>query len=521
MTAEAVFSKHMIAVIDIGSSAIRLVIAEVGSKTEIKILENLQKPVTFGKDVFNTGRISQPALREGIAILTNFKSVIDSYGVKKMHAVATSAIRDAVNRDAFIDQVFVRTGIDVEAIEEAEENRLELIAVENALGENHDYKKKNCLILEVGSGSTEMIILNQGEVELTRTLSLGSIRLPEQAIAGKTSAAVMQRVLKRSIHDIARSVGREYNLGHIDTFIALGGDMRFAARQIIAEVREDYAVLENKVFLDFVNTFGKMSTEEIVDKYSIPYAEAESLYPALLFYVNFLGETKADKLVVPMKNIRDGLLMELAQMVSGYRRTDVSRQVMSSTKKLGKKYQYDEPHAANTASLAVKLFDLLKQDHGLETRERMLLEVAAHLHEIGLFIGTTGYHKHSSYLVDHAEIFGLRKADKNIVSNVVRYHRRSLPQAAHEPYMSLPRSDRAVVSKLSAILRVATALDKSHQQKIKNFTLQKEEDVYSIWVDEDLGDITMERDSVVKRGNLFPEAFGVKIALKQGVPPKS
>lgn len=520
MTADAITPKQIVAVIDIGSSAIRLVIAEVGSKTEIKTLENLQKPVTFGKDVFMTGRISQPAMREGIAILTNFKTVIDSYGTKQLHAIGTSAVRDAANRDAFIDQVFVRTGIDVEILEEAEENRLELIAVEHALGEKHDYKKKNCLILEVGSGSTEMIVLNQGEVELTRTLSLGSIRLPEQAVAGKTSATVMQRVLKRSIHDIAKYVGREYNFGEIDTFIALGGDMRFAARQIVTEMSGEFVVIENKVFVDFVNAFGKMSLEEVVDKCSVTYAEAETLYPALLFYVYFMGETKADKLVVPMKSIRDGLLIELSQMLSGYKRTDVSKQVMSSAKKLGKKYQYDEAHASNVASLAVKLFDLLKQDHGQGTRERMLLEVAAYLHEIGIFIGTTGYHKHSSYLIDNAEIFGLRKNDKNIVSNVVRYHRRSLPQASHEPYMSLPRTDRAVVNKLAAILRVAAALDKSHQQKIKNMTLQKEEDVYNLWVEEEAGDITIERDSVNKRGNLFPEAFGVSIALKQGNPPK-
>ena len=143
--AETAMTKQIIAVIDIGSSAIRLVVAETGSKGEIKYLENLQKPVSFGKDVFMHGRISRPVMREGIAILKNFKTVLDTYGVQNIHAIATSAIRDAVNRDAFIDQVFVRTGIDVEVLEEAEENRLELTAVEHALGEKYDYQKKNCV----------------------------------------------------------------------------------------------------------------------------------------------------------------------------------------------------------------------------------------------------------------------------------------------------------------------------------------------------------------------------------------
>lgn len=513
--------KPILAVIDIGSSALRLVIAETGAKGEIKYLENLQKPVSLGKDVFVNGRISRTVMRDSITILKNFKSVLDTYGVQNIRVIATSAIRDAVNREAFIDQVFVRTGIDVEVLEEAEENRLELTAVEHAIGEKYDYQKKNCLILEVGSGSTEMIILNQGEVELTRTLTIGTLRLPEEAVAGKTAAAAMQRILKRSIQGIARSVGREYNLGQVDTLIALGGDMRFAARQIVTEKKDDFVMIENKVFLDFVNSIGKMTAEEIVDKCMVSYSEAETLYPALLFYASFLAETKAENLVVPMKNIRDGLLLEMAQMVSGYKRTDVSKQVISSAKKLGKKYQYDEAHALATAGLAVKLFDLLKQDHGLGTRERLLLEVSAVLHEIGLFIGSIGYHKHSSYLVDAAEIFGLRKADKNIVSNVVRYHRRSLPQESHEPYMSLPRPDRAIVSKLAAILRVAAALDKSHQQKIKTFQLEKEEDFCNLWVGEEAGDITMERDSITKRSNLFSEVFGVTVVLKQGNAPKN
>jgi exopolyphosphatase/guanosine-5'-triphosphate,3'-diphosphate pyrophosphatase len=514
--------KQLVAVIDIGSSAIRMVIAEVGAKKdEIKPLEKLQKPVPFGKDVFLNGAVGRTAMRDGVAVLNGFKSVIDSYGIQKVHAVATSAIRDATNRDNFIDQVYVRTGIDVEVIDGAEENRLELIAVEHALGGKFDYDKKNCLIIEVGSGSTEIIILNQGEVQLTRTLSIGSVRLPDQAVAGKTNPTVMQRVLKRSIHEIAEYAAREYNLGEIDTFIALGGDMRLAAAQVTSPLPEDFVTLEKKPFLELVESLSKLSPDEIADKFGILYAEAESLFPALLFYANFLGETKAEQVVLPMVSIRDGLLLEEAQMLSGYKRTDVAKQVLSSAKRLGKKYHYEEAHSLCVAGLAVKLFDHLKAEHGLGTRERLLLEVSALLHAVGMFISPTNYHKHSSYLVEAAEIFGLRKADKNIVCQVVRYHRGSHPRTSHEPYMSLPRRDRSIVSKLASILRVACAMDKSRQLKIRNFSLEHSGEAYILWVPEDIGDITLERDSVANRGVLFSEVFGAGISLKQGAPPKN
>ncbi len=512
-------AKQIIAVIDIGASAVRMVIAEVGSKGEISTLENLQKPIKFGKDVFTTGILSMSTMREGLSILKNFKSVLDTYGVKKIHAIATSAVREAANRENFLDQVYVRTGIEIEVIEGPEQNRLELIAVESALQGKVELDKKNCLILEVGSGSTEMILLNQGQVEITRTLSLGSIRLPERAIAGKTDAASMQRILKRNIHEITAFVAHEYSMENLDTFIALGADLRFVCQQLTEMKDETYVILEKKSFSAFVTKISKMTPEEIVAQHNLPYAQAECLVPSLLVYLNFLNETKAENLIVPMTSIRDGLLIEMAQMLSGYKRTDVSRQVLNSCRHLGEKFRYDKAHAQHVASLSVKLYDLLKQDHGLGSRERLLLEVSGMLHDIGTYISPSSHHKHSSYLVDASEIFGLRKSDKNIVSNVVRYHRGAPPKSTHINYMSLPKDERSVVTKLAAILRVADSLDHGHQQRISNFILERQEEAYQLWIPEETGDVTLERDSIQEKGNLFVDVFGAPIHLKQGTPP--
>ncbi len=513
---ETIVQKQTVAVIDIGTSAIRMLIADVGPKTEVHYLENLQKPVRFGKDVFTTGSISNNAMREGINILNDFKSVINTYGISKIQAIATSAVREAANRETFIDQIFVRTGIDVEIIEGPEENRLSLIAVEHALADKIDLQKKNCLILEVGSGSTELIILNQGQVELNRTLSLGTIRLPGQTVPGKTDTAIIQRVLKRSIHEVVVYAAREFNFNQVDTFVALGGDMRFAAQQILEKTSESFFELDKKSFLSFVSRISKLSPEEIASQFGLAYGHGETLYPSLLIYANFLAETNAESIIVPMTSIRDGLLLEFAQMLSGYKRTDVAKQVLNSARSLGAKYQYDKAHALNVAANAVRLFDALQSTHGMGSRERLLLEVSAILHDIGSFISPNSHHKHSGYLVDAAEIFGLRKTDKTIVSNVVRYHRRSSPRPTHVAYMSLTRWDRSAVSKLAALIRVADALDHSHQQKIKNFSFEKIEQGYTVWLPEEVGDISIERESLQEKGNMFADVFGIPINLKQG-----
>jgi exopolyphosphatase/guanosine-5'-triphosphate,3'-diphosphate pyrophosphatase len=507
-----------IAVIEVGSSAIRMVIAEVGAKLSIRILENLQKPVSFGKDVFTSGRISHASIRQGIEIIDNFSSVMESYGAKRVQAIATSAVREASNKDNFIDQIFVRTGIDVEVIEGAEENRLELIAVETALAGRFEFAKKNCLIIEVGTGSTEIIVTTRGQVTLTRTLLIGPLRLPDQAVAGKTEPAALQRLLKRRIHAIAEELGRECNLNEIDAFIAPGGSMRFVCRQLHEKSDETLNQLSARDFGEAIKTLAKIPPDELSDKYGMPYPDAESLYASLLIYASFLAETKADAVLVPMASIRDGLLLELAQLVSGYKRTDLSRQVIHSARNLAKKYKVDELHGSAVAHMSLKLFDLLHEDHGLGPRERLLLEVSALLHDIGAFISPLSHHKHSFYLITAAEIFGLRKIDKDVVANVARYHRRSPPKPTHVSYISLPKPERAVVSKLSAILRVAEALDASHQQKCRDFTIERNGDELTLWVPETVGDISLERQALIRKNDMLTDVLGLVIQIKQGAP---
>ncbi len=510
-------STGVAAVIDIGSSGIRMVIAELGPNQSIKYLENLQKPVTFGKDVFATGRLSPATIRRGIEILTNYKSILDTYGVRRMHAIATSAVREAVNRDNFVDQVFVRTSIDVEVIEGAEENRLGLIAVEQALRGRFDLDKHNSLIIEVGTGSTELIAMLAGDVTLTRTLPIGPLRLPDQIELGKADAATLQRSLKRRIGAMAREFKQEFDLTTVDSLIALGASMRFVAKELKKE-GDQTAIIAVKDFSEFLKTLSKMSADEISETYAIPYADAETLYASLLVYANFLAETKAETILIPMVSIRDGLLLEMAQLLSGNKRTDLSRQVIRSARSLGKKYQYDEQHALVVAANALKLFDALQEDHGLGPRERLLLEVAGILHDIGSFVAATSHHKHSFYLIQAAEIFGLRKSDKDIVANAARYHRRSQPKLTHPNYMALSRPDRAIVAKLSGILRIAEGLDAGHQQRCKSITIERKASQCTIWVPEEAGDISLERQALVRKSEMLTDLLGITVVMRQGSP---
>ncbi len=504
-----------VAVIDIGSSAIRLAVAEIGDKSSIRQIENMSKPVSLGQDVFSTGRIEQETMRESLAILANYREVITSYGIQQVHAIATSAVRDATNRDNFVDKVFIRTGIDVEVLEGMEENRLLLMAVEHALSGKVDLRSASALVIEVGAGTTEITLLEKGRVMLSRSLPLGSIRLPQNLTTSKFEQSALPRILKRNLRMIIEDFSRDFNPARVDTFIAVGGDMRAVARQAGKEAGPNHAVLSSEKLMEFVRSLAKLPPEETARKLSLSYRDAELIYPSMLIYSAFLAETRAKNILVPMANIREGVLLEVGHLVSGHHHGDISRQVISSARGVGKKYRYDEDHAQNVSANALRIYDALQKEHGLSPTERMLLEISALLHDIGTYVSPSSHHKHSMYLVEAAEIFGLRKAHKDIVANVVRYHRRSLPKSSHMAYMALSRADRTIVAKLSAILRVADALDNSHQQRIKDLRFKRLEDSYLLQVPDEAGDIALEKQSLLSKSDFFIDIYGYPITVRQ------
>ena len=216
---------------------------------------------------------------------------------------------------------------------------------------------------------------------------------------------------------------------------------------------------------------------------------------------------------MPEASLRAGLLIDLARGGTGGFE-ELRHQVLASALALGEKYNVDPRHAGHVAQLAVRLFDGTAAEHGLGERDRLLLEVAALLHDAGIYISLRGHHKHSLYLLSVSEIFGCSRDDMAIIANVARYHRRALPQKSHLPFMALDRGTRVRVGKLSAILRLANALDSDHLQKIRDVRLLPEDDTLVLEV-EGAGDLTMERLASMARADLFTDLFGQRIVFRE------
>ncbi len=529
--AEKTSQARTIAAIDIGSNAVRMVVGQVLPDGKLEVLERMQRAVRLGQDTFLAGRLSQRTMSAAVSVLRNYRRVLETYRVGHVRAVATSAVREAGNADAFLDRVFMATNLDVEVIEPAEESRLTVGAVLNEWPHGGapagaaggpagaaEIARGRTLIADVGGGSALLTLLHDGQIAASGSYRLGSIRLQETLSTTTEPAQRAAELLRHQIAGVVTTIKSSLPLKDVRCFLAVGGDARFAARQIGKPAESaggaELSTIGAADFDRFVRACAAHTAAELARTYGLPFADAETLVPALLAYQCLLHETRARRMVVSNVSMRDGLLLDLARSVLGREDPDLADAIIHSAMSIGEKFHYDAAHALHVAELATGLFDALAREHGLGPRHRLLLRVAAILHEIGSQVSTRAHHKHSYYLIANSEVFGLRKDELAVVAHVARYHRRSPPKPTHVEYMSLPREKRMLVSKLAAILRVADALDHGHAQQIRNLRFEHRPDELVISVP-GVSDLALERLSLAAKADLFEEIYGMKVRLEE------
>jgi exopolyphosphatase / guanosine-5'-triphosphate,3'-diphosphate pyrophosphatase len=295
----------------------------------------------------------------------------------------------------------------------------------------------------------------------------------------------------------------------------VGGDARFAAREVGSPAEStDLALVGKAAFDELVERCERHTAEDLSKRYGLPFAEAETLNPALLVYQSLLERTKARQMIVSHISMRDGLLLELAREVTGKEDDTLLQGVIHSATVIAEKYHVDLSHARHVAEVAVRLFDVFQPDHGLGPRQRLLLRVAALLHEVGGFVSSRAHHKHSEYLIANAEIFGLNRNEIAMVAQIARYHRRSVPRPSHPSYAALPRESRVVVSKLAALLRVADALIRGHRRRESDIRFQRQGDELVVAMPGG-HDPLLEQCAVDAKGDLLEDIYGVKIKLEE------
>jgi exopolyphosphatase/guanosine-5'-triphosphate,3'-diphosphate pyrophosphatase len=502
-----------LAVIDMGATAVRLVVAEHTAGRPLHVLEEASRSLLLGRDTFSQGVLASDTIESALRALEGFREIMNGYGTPTCRAVATSAVREARNSDTFLDRIRIRTGLEFEVISESEEIRLVYLSVRHSLEGHPSLKAPQALTVEVGGGGAGLVLLARGQPRQSGVFSLGAVRMRQSLGLSRHGPEQRLSLLRRYIANVIEEIRAEIPLKRVSWVIAAGGDARFAATQLVDDHGSEPLEIPREKFLAFCDAIEGESEERLVERYRLPAAEAETLVPALLVYRAMLNETAAPRIVVPESSLRAGLLLDMTSGDGQAGADDLRQQVLASVQALGRRYQYDADHGRAVMELCLQLFDQLQEEHGLGTRERLLLQAAAMLHDIGTFVSLRAHHKHSQYLLSASQIFGLSDDDLAVVSNIARYHRRGLPQKTHLPYIALDRQDRMIVNKLAAILRLANALDAEHLQKVREVRLDRREDDWILDI-EGTGDLTMERMAAQARADMFGEVFGHRLLVR-------
>jgi exopolyphosphatase/guanosine-5'-triphosphate,3'-diphosphate pyrophosphatase len=515
-------------VIDVGASGIRMLIAELRPEAEVRTLEELERPLALGRETFRTGTLSAASIQKAVNVLRLYRARMDLYGATHVRAVATSAVRAALNRDTFVDRVFLATGIEVEVIEGSQETLLTFAAVQRALGAHPEIGAGDALMFELGGGAAEWALMRDGEVVASITHDFGTVRMRELLRTGETDRRGKTRLIQHNVREMMSAIRRSLPFEKIANLIAVGSEARFAARALGGDgapaapktsgAPTDVFAVAAKDLRKLADQILGMTPDQVAAAYSVPVNEAESLAPALLAYAELIRLNQVERLLVPRVSMRDGLILQMAKSIQSGSTVFFPEQTIAAAINLARKYQADEKHGTHTAALARGIFQGTQAQHRMGERELLLLEVAAIVHDIGNFVAARGHHRHAYYLLVNSEVFGLSGMDLEIVANVARYHRRGGPQSDHPAYASLPRPARLTVNRLSAILRVADALDKGHNQKLQSARFAVEGDELKIEV-EGADDLALERMALDQKSGLFEEVFGLKPVLIETPAP--
>jgi exopolyphosphatase/guanosine-5'-triphosphate,3'-diphosphate pyrophosphatase len=458
-----------IAAIDMGSNAIRFYVVETGGDNPYRVLENVREPIRLGGDVFLKGTIREENIRKAEGAFRRFRQLLKSHGVQTVRAVATCATREASNADLLLSRLERASGIRVEVINGDEEARLIALAV----GKKIPLNRKSALIVDLGGGSVEITFVENGRITLADSHNFGAVRLLDMLSSAEEDLRSAGQLLSEYMDLIGRKLSRRGNGKKAALFVATGGNIESIASipDVRAEPHPEYTdTMRIKAgnLRRLMEELSGMSLKSRMERFGLREDRADVILPACFVYHRIAELNGSEEILVPRVSLKDGVVQEILEQAKGAEHLlDLREQVGVSCREMVARYKLDQRHSEKVAELALSLFDQTESLHGLGRQERIYLEAAALLHDIGYFISMQKHHKHSHYIIANSEIVGLSPAERLIVAGVSRYHRKATPGTAHPEFEDLPKKERGTVWSLASILRIADALDKEHNSAVR------------------------------------------------------
>lgn len=499
------------AVIFIGASAVSMMVAESRGH-ESRVLDVLSQPVEIVYDIFRNNCISRENADRCVQIVRGYNELLDEYrrvGEVSVRLLATNMLMDANLLDLFVNRMRISCGLKLEVMDDGEMTRLIYQHLQHMLHQHAELAKRRLLVVHVGPGNTRLLLLDRGRITYYANYRLGthrtsaSISSAELDHSGNEVSVIRSRI--RSTVEQMRHDAEETLPGPLDAMVVYGPDFhRMAAPSLEGEVVS-------------VESLGELASQisltplvQRMERYGEDYASVRALLPTLLISQSVAREFEPQTIIMPAEDFPHSFLRSL--MPSQVDTQVLEEEVIHFSLLLASRYRVDRGHCQQVRHLSCSLFDQLQKLHRMDRHDRLLLKVAAILHEVGTFVSPKRHHKHSQYLILNSEIFGLSRHDIEIVGLLARYHRRGVPSEEERCYAELDDEDRLRVQKLSAILRVADALDRAHARRISSFRVKQGKRRLELLVP-GVHDLTLENAALSTKGQLFTDVFGYDVLL--------
>ena len=501
-------SARRVAAIDIGTNSVHMIVAEL-QKRDYRVVDKEKEMVQLGLGSLDGAPLNDDAMERAVAALKKMVAVAKGWKVDEIVAVATSAVREAPNRRDFLRRVRDEVGIRVRVISGEEEADYIFRAVRSAV----DLDRSTALCVDIGGGSVEFIVGTASEIYFTASEPLGALRLAQRfRLEDKPTPTDVEACRRFTAKHLKRLQKRIRPLG-IDVAIGTSGTIQ-ALASLTATAAEDKSttglreIAKDKLD-EVIESLCCVSAKERIEKFGLDDKRARNIVAgAIVLHETMTALAVASLLACPVA-IREGII---ESRLSETRRKPERSLRRSSAQALAERSAIDKPHALHVARLALRIFDQTRDLHRLPDECSELLEHAALLHESGMHVSDRGYHKHTYYLIRHADLRGFTEEQLVIVANVARYHRKGPPADDHPNLSELNEDQREEVEKLAAILRIAEALDRSHRQSVRDVAVRCKDSVR--FIVRARADAGMEIASAARRAKYFSSLFDKKVRFE-------
>lgn len=502
----------LVGAIDVGSNAMRLGIATRDLKGGATLVQRYREPVRLGHDAFTSGTFSEQTMNDAVEAFTQFRRILDQHHIDQYRATATSAMRDSKNGSELIQRIYNETGIELNLISGEEEARL----VHYSIARRVDLSDKFTLLIDMGGGSVEVTLCDDGEIISAQSFKIGTVRLLEMLSASGDFNTLLSRYLDGTRKKLREQIGRR----RADLCVTTGGNAAAIgelAHQILGTGNPDS--VSRKQLEKLISRLTGMTIEERIRDLGLRPDRADVILPAAMVFHEIMLLAGAKKMFMPDASLMDGLILDMVDSEDRNFRSQRAN-LIAWTRSLKKKFHVDRKYAKEVARLALELFDQTTKLHNLGYRDRLLLEVAALVHEIGMYIRVGGHHRHAAYLISVSPLLGLSEQEKRVLSQTVRYQRKASPCDEHSDFNQLKKSEQQKVWHLSALLRVAIAINKERRSRVKSTHIEIGRDQVHLHLHGD-GDLNLERWAALQTANYFKQSFKKLLHIDLQLPANS